>query len=44
MVVTRAMEEGMTTVSTASTGNAAAALSGVAASVGMRSIPAKWKP
>jgi threonine synthase len=38
MVVTRAMEEGLTTVSTASTGNAAAALSGVAASVGMRTI------
>ncbi len=38
MVVARAMEQGITTVSTASTGNAAAALSGVGASVGMNII------
>ncbi len=38
MVVARAMEQGVQTVSTASTGNAAAALSGVGASVGMNII------
>lgn len=38
MVVARAMEQGITTVSTASTGNAAAALSGIGASVGMSII------
>jgi threonine synthase len=38
LVVARAMEQGITTVSTASTGNAAAALSGVGASVGMNVI------
>ncbi len=38
MVVARAMERGVKTVSTASTGNAAAALSGVGASVGMNII------
>ncbi len=38
MVVARAMEQGITTVSTASTGNAAAALSGIGASVGMNII------
>ncbi len=38
MVVARAMEQGIQTVSTASTGNAAAALSGVGASVGMNII------
>ena len=38
MVVARAMEQGIKTVSTASTGNAAAALSGVGASVGMNII------
>ena len=39
MVVTRAIENGITTVSTASTGNAAAALAGICASVpGMQSV------
>lgn len=38
LVVARAMEQGMDVVSTASTGNAAAALAGVAASVGMKTI------
>lgn len=38
LVVARAMEQGMQVVSTASTGNAAAALAGVAASVGMKTI------
>ncbi len=38
MVVARAMDMGLTTVSTASTGNAAAALAGVGASVGMNTI------
>lgn len=38
LVIARAMEQGITTVSTASTGNAAAALSGVGASVGMNII------
>ncbi|MFO7323247.1 MAG: threonine synthase [Chloroflexota bacterium] len=38
MVVARAMEQGIDTVSTASTGNAAAALAGAAASVGLRTI------
>jgi threonine synthase len=38
MVVARAMQEGIETVSTASTGNAAAALAGVAASVGMKTV------
>ncbi len=38
MVVARAMEQGITTVSTASTGNAAAALAGVSASVGMTPV------
>ncbi len=38
MVVARAMEQGIKTVSTASTGNAAAALSGIGASVGMNII------
>ncbi|MEZ4666731.1 MAG: threonine synthase [Anaerolineae bacterium] len=38
LVVARAMEQGIETVSTASTGNAAAALSGVGASVGMNII------
>lgn len=38
MVVARAMEQGIKIVSTASTGNAAAALSGVAASVGMEVV------
>lgn len=38
MVITRAMEQGIKTVSTASTGNAAAALSGIGASVGMNII------
>ena len=38
IVVARAMEQGIQTVSTASTGNAAAALSGVGASVGMNII------
>jgi len=38
LVVARAMEQGIETVSTASTGNAAAALAGVGASVGMNII------
>jgi threonine synthase len=38
LVVARAMEAGILTVSTASTGNAAAALAGVGASVGMNTI------
>ena len=38
LVVARAMEQSITTVSTASTGNAAAALAGVGASVGMNTI------
>jgi threonine synthase len=38
LVVARAMEQGITTVSTASTGNAAAALAGVGASVGLNII------
>ncbi|MEO8606664.1 MAG: threonine synthase [Chloroflexota bacterium] len=38
LIVARAMEAGITTVSTASTGNAAAALAGVGASVGMNTI------
>jgi threonine synthase len=38
LVVARAMEAGITTVSTASTGNAAAALAGIGASVGMNII------
>jgi threonine synthase len=38
MIVARAMEQGITTVSTASTGNAAAALAGIGASVGMNII------
>jgi threonine synthase len=38
MVVARAMEQGIATVSTASTGNAAAALAGVGASVGLNTI------
>ncbi|MBL8154173.1 MAG: threonine synthase [Anaerolineae bacterium] len=38
MVVARAMEAGIKTVSTASTGNAAAALAGISASVGMNTI------
>ncbi len=38
LVVARAMEQGIETVSTASTGNAAAALAGVGASVGMRTV------
>jgi threonine synthase len=38
LVVARAMEAGIKTVSTASTGNAAAALAGVGASVGMNTI------
>lgn len=38
MVVARAMEQGIQIVSTASTGNAAAALAGVGASVGMKTI------
>lgn len=38
MVVARAMEQGIEVVSTASTGNAAAALAGIAASVGMKTI------
>lgn len=38
MVVARAMEQGIKTVSTASTGNAAAALAGIGASVGMNII------
>lgn len=38
MVVARAMEAGLQTVSTASTGNAAAALAGVSASVGINTI------
>jgi threonine synthase len=37
-IIARAMEQGITTVSTASTGNAAAALAGVGASVGMKII------
>ena len=42
LVVARAMEAGIKTVSTASTGNAAAALAGVSASVGM--IPVIFVP
>jgi threonine synthase len=38
MIVARAMELGLDTVSTASTGNAAAALAGLGASVGMKTI------
>jgi threonine synthase len=38
LVVARAMERGIETVSTASTGNAAAALAGVGASVGMKTV------
>ncbi len=38
LVVAKAMEAGVKVVSTASTGNAAAALAGVAASVGMKTI------
>jgi threonine synthase len=38
LVVARAMEAGISTVSTASTGNAAAALAGIGASVGMNII------
>ncbi len=38
LVVARALEQGIEVVSTASTGNAAAALAGVAASVGMKVI------
>jgi threonine synthase len=38
MVIARAMELGIDTVSTASTGNAAAALAGIGASVGMKTI------
>jgi threonine synthase len=38
MVVARAMEAGIQVVSTASTGNAAAALAGISASVGMNTI------
>jgi threonine synthase len=38
MIVARAMERGIRVVSTASTGNAAAALAGVGASVGMETI------
>lgn len=38
MIVARAMQDGVQTVSTASTGNAAAALAGVAASVGMKTV------
>lgn len=38
MIVARAMEQGIQTVSTASTGNAAAALSGIGASMGMNII------
>jgi threonine synthase len=38
LVVARALEAGIKTVSTASTGNAAAALAGVGASVGMKTI------
>ncbi len=38
MVVARAMEQGIKTVSTASTGNAAAALAGIGASVGLDTI------
>jgi threonine synthase len=38
MIIARAMEQGIQIVSTASTGNAAAALAGVAASVGMETI------
>src|SRR5690606_8332950 len=38
IAVARAMEQGIDTVSTASTGNAAAALAGAAASVGLRTI------
>jgi threonine synthase len=38
MAVTKAMERGEHTITTASTGNAAAALAGMAASVGMRAV------
>lgn len=38
LIVARAMEQGISTVSTASTGNAAAALAGLGASVGMNII------
>ncbi len=38
MVVARAMEAGIETVSTASTGNAAAALAGIGASVGLNTV------
>jgi threonine synthase len=38
MIVARAIEQGVETVSTASTGNAAAALAGVGASVGLKTI------
>lgn len=38
LVVARALEQGVKVVTTASTGNAAAALAGVAASVGMKTI------
>jgi len=38
LIVARAMEQGIQVVSTASTGNAAAALAGVGASVGMKTI------
>ena len=38
LVVARALEQGIQVVSTASTGNAAAALAGVAASVGLQTI------